>query len=78
VIAAVRAGRFAIYTVRSVDEAIELLTGVPAEPSDPLERAPSVNRAVARRLDQLWTLRATLPRREGEARPRRRRRRDGD
>jgi len=78
VIAAVRAGRFAIYTVRTVDEAIELLTGVPAEPSDPLARAPSVNRAVARRLDELWTLRATLMRREGEARPRRRRRRDGD
>jgi lon-related putative ATP-dependent protease len=78
VIAAVRAKRFAIYAVRNVDEAIELLTGVPAEPSDPLARTPSVNREVARRLDELWTLRATLVRREGEARPRRRRRRDGD
>ena len=68
VIAAARTGHFAVYAVRSVDEAIELLTGMPAGTADPLERAPSVNRAVARRLDELWTLRANLVRQAGAAR----------
>jgi predicted ATP-dependent protease len=54
VIAACAAGRFAVYPVRTVDEAIELLTGVCAGAPDALEAlAPgTVNARVARRLQE--------------------------
>jgi predicted ATP-dependent protease len=63
VIAACAAGRFAVYPVRTVDEAIELLTGVPAGTVDALGAlAPeSVNARVARRLQDF------AERRRGEA-----------
>jgi predicted ATP-dependent protease len=63
VIAACAAGRFAVYPVRTVDEAIELLTGVPAGAVDALGAlAPeSVNARVARRLQDF------AERRRGEA-----------
>ncbi len=64
VIEAVREGRFAVYPVRTVDEAIELLTGAPAGIPDPDERGRTVNGCVARRMRELWTLRATLGARE--------------
>lgn len=54
VVAAVAAGRFAVYAVEHVDQAIALLTGVPAgsvQDSGPTA-APSVNGRVAARLEQ--------------------------
>lgn len=79
VIDAVRSGKFAIYAVRHVDEAIELLTGVPAGDPEPDERAHTVNALVARRMREFWTLRSTLGRRErlAPAAVRAGRRRDG-
>jgi predicted ATP-dependent protease len=52
VIEAVRAGKFNVYPIASIDEAIELLTGVPAGQRDAAGTYPegSVNRAVERRL----------------------------
>jgi lon-related putative ATP-dependent protease len=55
VVEACRAGRFSIWGVRSVDEGIEILTGIPAGRADGDGRFPdeSVNGRVARRLDDL-------------------------
>jgi predicted ATP-dependent protease len=64
VVAAAEAGRFHIYAVRSVDEAIELLTGLPA--GDPVASAPgaapTVNGLVAARLQELGARRHKLVR----------------
>ena len=59
---AVRAGRFAVYAVRTVDEAVTLLTGMPAgEPDAAGHFAPDTfNGRVAHRLRALSTLRAQL------------------
>ncbi|TCS64770.1 Lon protease family protein [Varunaivibrio sulfuroxidans] len=53
--AAVRAGKFRVYAVDTVDQAIALLTGVPAGEIDETGDYPigSVNRAVARTLDKM-------------------------
>lgn len=53
VVAAVAAGRFSVYAVKTVDEGVALLTGMPAGEADAEGRYPagSVNRAVADRLD---------------------------
>lgn len=55
VVEAVRAGRFHIYAVRTIDEGIELLTGVEAgEAGDDGQFPPdSVNGSVARRMQEL-------------------------
>lgn len=55
VVEAVREGRFHIYAVRTVDEGISLLTGVPAGERGPDGRYPegTVNERVARRLREL-------------------------
>jgi len=55
VVEAVRQGRFHIYAVRTVDEGISLLTGVPAGERGPDGRYPegTVNERVARRLREL-------------------------
>jgi hypothetical protein len=55
VIAACAAGRFGVYPVRTVDEAIELLTGIPAGAPDAVGALPpeTVNARVARRLEEL-------------------------
>ncbi|MFU8815497.1 MAG: Lon protease family protein [Pseudomonadales bacterium] len=54
VVRAVDEGRFHIYAVRTVDEALELMTGRPAGAADERGRFPedSVNGAVQRRLDE--------------------------
>jgi predicted ATP-dependent protease len=66
VIEAVAAGRFAIHALRHVDEALELMTGVPA--GDPARADPdTVNGRIARRLEEYARLR------QGEPRGRRRR-----
>lgn len=53
VVAAIEAGRFSVYAVRTVDEGMALLTGMPAGEAgtDGSFPAGSVNRAVADRLD---------------------------
>lgn len=54
VIDAVREGKFHIYAVRTVDEGIELLTGMPAgEPVDGRFPEGTVNYRVAQRLEEL-------------------------
>jgi len=59
VIAAARAGTFHVYPVRTVDQAIELLTGVPAGEADAVGEGPqtSVNGRVAARLREYSTVR---------------------
>ena len=71
VIAAAAAGRFHVYPVRNVDEAISLLTGMPAGEVQPLAGAPpeGINGRVAARLGHYARLRRT------EAEPAQRRRR---
>jgi predicted ATP-dependent protease len=66
VIDAVAAGRFAVHAVGTVDDAVELMTGMPAgDPARP--DADTVNGRIARRLREYAQLR------HGEARPGRRR-----
>ncbi len=62
VVAAVEAGKFHVYAVETVDEAISLLTGVPAgEPNEQGEYPPStVNCQVAARLDELFEIRRQM------------------
>lgn len=57
VVAAVAAGKFAVYPVSHVDEGIELLTGVTAGERDTQGRFPeaSINRLVEDRLVQFST-----------------------
>lgn len=57
VIEAVRAGRFAVYAVSSVDEAIGVLTGLSAGATDGEGNYPpdSVNGRTVARLRQMWT-----------------------
>ena len=59
VVAAVRAGEFHVYAVSTVDEALELLTGLPAGERDAEGRFPegSLNRLVEDRLVALAELR---------------------
>lgn len=62
VIAAVADGRFAVHAVRTVDEALEALTGLPAgEAADP--RDDTVNGRIARRLHEFSAIRRGEPRR---------------
>ena len=59
VVDAVRAGRFQIWAVRNIDEALELLTGLPAGAPDAQGQMPegSVNARIATGLDKLAQLR---------------------
>lgn len=59
VVRAVEAGRFRVYAVETVDQAIELLTGVPAGAMDTAGNwaAGSVNGRIARRLRELSAIR---------------------
>jgi predicted ATP-dependent protease len=61
VVDAVRSGLFAVYAVKSVDEAIELLTGMPAGVTDNAGAFPpdTVNGRVTRRLRMLSEARAS-------------------
>ncbi|MDW7710502.1 MAG: ATP-binding protein [Deferrisomatales bacterium] len=58
VVTAVEEGRFHVYPVATVDEALELLTGLPAGDEDPYGNYPegSVNAKVMRRLERLAEL----------------------
>ena len=74
VVAAAAAGRFHVYPVRDIDEAIELLTGVPAgDPAAPAGAlAPTVNGRVALRLREFAALRERAAPRMPERRRRQR------
>ncbi|MBU1425877.1 MAG: AAA family ATPase [Gammaproteobacteria bacterium] len=62
VVAAVEAGKFNIYAVEDVDQAISLLTGLPAGEADAkgVYPAGSVNRKVAARLAELTEIRKSF------------------
>ena len=62
VVAAAAAGQFAIYAIDTVDEGLELLTGIPAGVADAQGRYPhgTVNHRIAWRLDT-FAERATAP-----------------
>ncbi len=64
VVAAAAAGKFHIYAVENVDQAISLLTGLPAGEADAKGAYPegSVNRKVAMRLDELTRIRKSFAR----------------
>jgi len=64
VVAAAREGRFRVYAVTNVDEAIELLTGVPAGSPDMVGEGPqaTVNGRVAVRLREFSTARRSWAR----------------
>jgi predicted ATP-dependent protease len=64
VVEAAEAGRFRIYAVENVDQAIALLTGVPAGDADASGKYPegSVNRRVAARLAELSEIRKSFAR----------------
>jgi len=64
VVAAAEAGQFRIYAVDHVDQAIALLTGVPAGAADAKGKYPekSINRRVAARLAELTKLKASFAR----------------
>ncbi len=68
VVDAVEAGQFHVYAVETVDEAIELLTGVPAGQLDEKGKYPSetVNQRVAARLDELFEIRQQLSKKSTE------------
>jgi predicted ATP-dependent protease len=69
VVAAVEAGRFHVWAVESVDEALELLSGLPAGAAGADGRFPtgSFNARVRERLDRLVELSQLLP--AGDAGP---------
>jgi len=74
VVAAVAAGRFSVRAVRSVDEALEALTGLPAGDATTPDDG-TVNGRVARRLREYSLLlrgepRFLRPRGQGRGRPR--------
>ncbi len=77
VIAAARAGRFQVYAVTSVDEAVELLTGVAAGEPDASGGFPAqtINGRVAARMRELSVLRQKLGARDAGRNDRRVRRR---
>ncbi len=62
VVAAVRDGRFAVHAVQTVDDALALVTGVPAGRSEPPWDDASVNGRIARRLRELAAVRRGEPR----------------
>lgn len=62
IVAAVTAGRFAVHAVTTVDDALELLTGLPAGKPQPPWDERSVSGRVARRLREYATLRRGEPR----------------
>ena len=66
VVAAAASGKFAIYAVEDIDQAIALLTGVAAGEADANGNYPeeSVNRRVATRLGQLIETRESFARRQ--------------
>ena len=67
VVEAAKAGRFNIYAVDTVDEALELLTGIPVGAPDEHGKLPegSLNQLVAQRLKHLAELRRSFAKKTG-------------
>jgi predicted ATP-dependent protease len=67
VVAAAEAGQFRIYAVENVDQAIAILTGLPAGEADTKGNYPegSVNRGVAARLAELTGIRESFAKHSG-------------
>lgn len=59
IVEAVRNGQFCIYAIETIDQGIELLTGIPAGELQPDGTYPkgTINRRVADRLSELAKLR---------------------
>jgi predicted ATP-dependent protease len=68
VVAAAEAGKFSIYAVENVDQAIALLTGLPAGEADAKGNYPegSINRGVAQRLAELTKIRQSFAKQSGK------------
>ncbi|MGC2456774.1 MAG: AAA family ATPase [Gallionellaceae bacterium] len=68
VVAAAEAGQFRIYAVENIDQAIAILTGVPAGEADANGNYPvgSVNRGVAARLAELTGIRESFAKPSGK------------
>ena len=68
VVAAAEAGKFHIYAVENVDQAITILTGLPAGEADANGDYPegSVNRSVAERLAELTRIRESFAKQSGK------------
>ncbi|MDH4216870.1 MAG: AAA family ATPase, partial [Gallionella sp.] len=68
VVAAAEAGKFSIYAVENVDQAVALLTGLPAGEADAKGEYPegSVNRKVAERLAELTRIRQSFAKQSGK------------
>ncbi|HXU94176.1 MAG TPA: AAA family ATPase, partial [Gallionella sp.] len=66
VVAAAEAGKFSIYAVENVDQAISILTGLPAGEADAAGNYPegSVNRRVGARLAELAKIRQSFARKQ--------------
>jgi lon-related putative ATP-dependent protease len=71
VVEAVRAGRFKVYAVETIDQGIEILTGVPVGERDASGKFPegSVNHRVETRLIELAEKRLAAPRTKAESEP---------
>ncbi len=68
VLAAAEAGQFLIYAVENVDQAIAILTGMPAgEAADGIYAEGSVNRRVADRIAELAAIRLKFAKKAGAA-----------
>ena len=69
VVAAVRENLFNVYPVNSIDEAIELLTGLAAGERDASGKFPpgSLNYLVEKRLKQLANVRKDFINRQGDS-----------
>jgi len=67
VVAAAEAGQFSIYAVENIDQAVSLLTGVPAGEADAkgVYTVGSVNRKVAERLHELTEIRKSFAKQPG-------------
>ena len=67
VVAAAEAGKFSIYAVENVDQAISILTGLPAGEADASGVYPegSINRRVAERLAELTKIRQSFAKPSG-------------
>ncbi|HEY0665230.1 MAG TPA: AAA family ATPase [Gallionella sp.] len=73
IVAAAEAGRFRIYAIESVDQAISILTGLPAGEANAKGIYPpgSINHRVAARLAELTKIRESFAHRTKKALPRR-------
>ncbi|TCV87413.1 Lon protease family protein [Sulfurirhabdus autotrophica] len=72
IVTAVSTGQFHVYSIENADQAIELLTGMPAGVSDAQGKLPpeSINYLVATRLHELFSIRESTSRNKSSSPPR--------